>query len=406
MLYLTLAWRNLWRNRRRTLITITSVFIAVLLSILMQSMQHGSYERMIHNVSGFFMGYIQVQQKDYWEEQTVDNSLSASDSLRQLIRSVENVETVAPRLQAFALAAGEDKTRAAMVMGIDPEAEQGLMQPNNKLIEGSYFASTNEPSILIGKGLAKYLELSVGDSLVLLGGGYHGSSAAGKYLVKGVVSYGLPELNNNLVFLPIGSMQQFLMAPERLTAYALTIDKINKLEETHEQLSSSLPAELNVMTWQEMMPELIQTIEADSAGNVIVLAVLYMVVGFGILGTVLMMSAERKYEFGVLVSIGMQRGKLALTVFLELILIALIGVSTGALLAIPVVLYFHYNPMELTGEAAKAIEDMGFEAVIPFSTNPSLFTDQALTILILTLLVSLYPLIHIFRLDPVNSMRD
>lgn len=406
MLYLKIAWRNLWRNRRRTFITITSVFVAVLLSILMQSMQYGSYERMIHNVSGFFMGSLQVQQKAYWEEQTVDNSLEASDALQQQMASLANVAVVAPRLQTYALAAGQSKTRASLVMGIDPEREKELMQPQNKLVAGQYFNAPDEQAVLIGKGLANYLGLQLGDSLVLLGGGYHGSSAAGKYLIKGIVSYGLPELNNTTVFLPLQSMQTFLMSPERLTAYAITVDNINRLDQTEQQLKEALPADMRVMSWGEMMPELVQTIEADSASNVIMLGVLYMVVGFGILGTVLMMTAERKYEFGVLLSIGMQRGRLAFTVLLELILIALIGVLLGVLLAVPVVLHFHYNPLELSGQAAKAIEEMGWEAVIPFSTDPSLFTDQALIILVLTLLVALYPVLHIFRINPVQSMRD
>lgn len=406
MLYLTLAWRNLWRNRRRTGITITSVLVAVLLSTLMQSMQYGSYERMIHNLTGFFMGSMQVQQASYWEEQTVDNSLEASDSLQQAIRKLDNIYAVAPRLQAYALAAGEQKSRAALVLGVDPEEEKKLMQPHNKLKQGAYFSSTDEAAVLIGVGLADYLDIAIGDSLVLLGGGYHGSSAAGKYLVKGLVSYGLPEINNNTIFLPLGSMQLFLGAPERLTAYALTVDKNNRLDQTEQALEKNLPASLQVLSWQEMMPELVQTIEADAAGNIIILAVLYMVVGFGILGTVLMMTAERRYEFGVLLSIGMQRGRLAIIVLLELLMIALIGVVAGIILSIPVVLYFHYNPLQMTGQAAKAIEDMGWEPVIPFSTDPDLFLAQALTILVLTLLVGLYPLVHIFRINPVQSMRD
>ncbi|EMR01981.1 ABC transporter permease [Cesiribacter andamanensis] len=406
MLYPKIAWRNLWRNRRRTLITISSVVGAVLLAILMQSMQYGSYERMIHNVSGFFIGAMQVQQQDYWQEQTVDNSLPASEALQQQLAGLRNVAVVAPRLQTYALAAGREKSRAALVLGIDPEQEKGLMQPQNKLVAGSYFSGANEQAVLLGRGLAEYLGLQPGDSLVLLGGGYQGSSAAGKYLIKGLVSYGLPEINNNMLFLPLGSMQAFLAAPERLTAYAISVDKINRLPSTESEVREVLPAGLQVMSWSAMMPELVQAIEADAAGNIIMLAVLYMVVGFGILGTVLMMTAERRYEFGVLLSIGMPRATLALTVLLELLLIALIGVVIGALLAIPIVLYFHHNPLELSGAAAQAIEEMGWEAVVPFSTDPSLFLWQACIILALTLLLAFYPMLHIFRLNPVQSMRE
>jgi ABC-type lipoprotein release transport system permease subunit len=406
MLYPKIAWRNLWRNRRRTLITITSVVGAVLLAILMQSMQYGSYERMIHNVSGFFIGAMQVQQESYWQEQSVDNSLPASQHLQQQLAGIGNVAVVAPRLQAYALAAGQEKSRAALVLGVDPEQEKHLMQPQNKLVAGTYFSAPNEQAVLLGRGLADYLGLQPGDSVVLLGAGYQGSSAAGKYLIKGLVSYGLPEINNTTIFLPLGSMQAFLVAPERLTAYAISLENINRLPRTKGQIREVLPADLQVMSWSDMMPELVQTIEADAAGNIIMLSVLYMVVGFGILGTVLMMTAERKYEFGVLLSIGMPRAYLAFTVLLELILIALIGVLIGALLAIPIVLYFHHNPLELGGAAAQAIEEMGWEAVVPFSTDPSLFVWQVLIILILTLLVALYPVLHIFRLNPVQSMRD
>ncbi|MTI89354.1 MAG: ABC transporter permease [Balneolaceae bacterium] len=407
MLYLRLAWRNIWRNRRRSLITMFSVIVAVLLASVMRSMQEGQYDMMIEGTVGTFVGYIQVQQEGFWDDQTLDNSFVAGDSLLAILNSEKEVSGVVPRIQSFALAAGEEQSRPAMVIGIDVEAELQLINPQEKLRSGTYFSDNNEQAVLLGKDLLSRLQIQVGDSVVMLGQGFRGQSATGLYEVKGTVSVPNAELNKSLVLMPLQTSQYFLAAPNRLTSLSLVVDDPGEIESTIQQLEAKLSAAAyDVMSWEEMLPELQQSIEADRGSSYIIIMILYVVVGFGILGTVLMMITERSYEFGVMISIGTPRMAIAAILGLEILFIALLGSGVGILFSLPVAWYFNINPIEFTGEMAAVMESYSLEPYLPFSLDPSVFYIQAVIIFIITLLFSFIPLLKASKLNPVKAMRS
>lgn len=400
-----LAWRNIWRNKRRTLITAFSVTMAVFLSILTRSMQFGSYDKMIQDIAGTFTGYIQIHQKGYWDKQTLNNSFAQSDSLDKVIASQSGITAVVPRLQSYVLASGTHNSRAAFVIGIDPKAEKDLSEPQKRLVKGKYFTSNNEDGVLIAQGLAKQLQLTVGDTLVLLGQGYHGQSAAGKYPIMGIDKIPQPDLNDVLIYLPLQQARTLFGAYNRLTAVALVLNKADDVPIMAKNLKKELPSHYEVMTWQKMMPELVQAIQADNSGGIIMLMVIYMIVGFGILGTILMMTAERKYELGIMIAVGMHRFRLGLTLLMESLFLALIGALVGILISLPVIWYFHLHPIYLTGNLAKGIETMGMEPILPFSVDPRILIDQALIVLGMTGLVALYPVWFTLRLKVNTAIR-
>jgi len=368
-------------------------------------MQLGTYDQMIQNSAGMYTGYLQVHQKGYWDKPTLDHSFASSDSLLNKIAAVDHVTNVVPRLQSYALAAGQKRSRAAMIIGFDPLAELSLSNPKKYLVSGSYVTSDTSRSVLVTEGLANYLNLAVGDSLVLLGQGYHGMSAADVYPIQGIVKYGIQEMNQAMVFLPIGEAQYFFGTHQRLTAAAITLDDAHAVNDVQKEIKSKLDGPFEVMTWRQLMPELVQAIEADSGSGMIILLVLYIVVGFGIMGTILMMTAERQYELGVMVSIGTSRFRLGSMLLLELILLALLGIILGCLGSLPLVWYFHLNPIHFTGDAAAAMRQYGMEPVLPFSTDPTIILGQAMIILGLTTIVSFYPMWHAHKLNPIKAMR-
>lgn len=293
-----------------------------------------------------------------------------------------------------------------MIIGFDPQAEQSLSNPKKYLVDGTYITTDSSRSVLVTEGLANYLNLAVGDSLVLLGQGYHGISAADVYPIQGIVKYGIQEMNRAMVFLPIGKAQHFFGTFGRLTAAAITLDDAHAVNDVQKEIQSKLDGPYEVMTWRQLMPELVQAIEADSGSGMIILLVLYIVVGFGIMGTVLMMTAERQYELGVMVSIGTSRFRLGSMLLLELILLALLGIILGSIGSLPLVWYFHLNPIHFTGEAALAMRQYGMDPVLPFSTDPAIIWGQAMIILGLTAVVSIYPMWHAHKLNPIKAMRD
>ena len=202
-LVLTLAWRNIWRNRRRTLITISSVLFAVLLAIIFYSMEKGAYDRMIDTMVRYSTGYLQIQDVLYEEEPSIDHSVNFDHEMKALLEEFDDeIDFYVPRIQNFALVATENISRAAMVTGIDPGLENKLSELTEDLVAGKYLTSYDE-GVMVAEGLANILRVSVGDTLVLLGQGFHGATAAGMFPVTGIIDLKVPELNNNTIYMSL-----------------------------------------------------------------------------------------------------------------------------------------------------------------------------------------------------------
>ena len=292
-----------------------------------------------------------------------------------------------------------------MVIGIDYEEEKSLSEPDQKVVEGNYFSSNNEHAVLVSQGLAEYLEVGVGDSLVLISSGYHGVSAADLLPIKAILKFGIPDMNNNMVYMPIETAQYFYGAPNRVTSIALLAENPKDIETIVKEISPTLSDSYKIYSWQDLMPELVQAIQADRGSSYIILLILYMIVGFGIFGTVLMMTAERKYEFGVMLAIGTARLRMAVMLIMEMISITILGTIVGIVMSLPFTYYFNANPMEFTGQAAAAIEEYGMEPFIRFSTDPEILIIQASIVMIISMFISIYPVLHALKLKPVEAMR-
>ena len=405
-MYFTLAWRNIWRNKRRSLITIASITFAVLLACVMRSMQLGSYDRMIETAARFFTGYIQVHDKGYWEDKTIDNSFSYDEALLDSVASVPGVLEVVPRVESFALASYKQKTKGSMVLGIDPERENALTRVKDKIVEGKYLEQGDDGA-MIAQGLANYLNVGIGDTIVLIGQGYHGANAAGIFPIKGIMKFPVPEQNNGTIYLSLEQAQWLYAVNDQLSSLSLVVDKAKNVDRIVSDIQSRIDTtSYEVMGWKELMPDLVQGIEIDNLSSKVMIWILYAVIGFGMFGTFLMMTAERMYEFGVMLSIGMKRHIMQFTIFLEMALMSSIGVLAGVSISLPFLIYYYHHPIYFSGDAAKAIENFGVEPAYFFSIQPSLFYNQAWAIFLMALILALYPLIIIQKLSPVKAMRE
>lgn len=404
-MYSVLAWRNIWRNKRRSLITILSITFAVLLACVMRSMQLGSYDRMIENSVRFYTGYIQIHKDGYWNDKVIDNSFIYDPEKLSEVNQLKGVQTFVPRLESFALSSFKSQTKGALVMGVDPDREDNLTRVKSKLIDGKYLQA-NDEGILISQGLAKYLKVNVADTVVLLGQGYHGANAAGLFPVRGIVKFAMPQQNNQLVYMSLQKAQWFYAANRLVTSVALVIDDPDDAPRITGQIKKIFSeVAYEVMDWKELVPDLVQSIELDNISGKVMLWILYLVIGFGMFGTYLMMTAERQYEFGVMISVGMKRIQLQTIVLLEITMMTALGVLVGIMLSLPALTYFHFNPIYFGEEAAKAIENFGVEAVYAFSLDPVIFTNQAYAIFIMAIVLAGYPIWSIQKMKPVESMR-
>ena len=204
-----MAWRNIWRNKKRTGLTMLSIILAIFLSMFTKSMQIGTFGTMISNAVKMSTGYIQIHKAGYWENKSINETFLVTDNIINILKSNENVSIYLPRFESFALASSGHLTKGAMVIGTIPEVEDKLNNYSKRIIQGE-FLSANDKSINIGEELADYLKVDVGDSLVLLGQGYHGVTAAAQYEIKGILHLPIPQLNKQLVINAIKGMSIFL----------------------------------------------------------------------------------------------------------------------------------------------------------------------------------------------------
>lgn len=399
-----LIWRNLWRNSRRTLITMASIAFAVLFAVLMQSFQDGVFNNLIKNVVGYYSGYIQIHQNGYWEEQVLDNSFAFKSSLTTQLKQNMQIQEIVPRLESFVLASKGNITKGCMLVGTDPVKENNLTKLKSKIINGRYFEN-NEAAVLLAEGLAKRLDASVNDTIVLFGQGFHGVMAAGKYQIIGILHLASPAMNDAFVYLPLAATQYFLSADNRLTSVSLGIDNPDNTVAIAQNLKAIVGHQYEVMSWEELIPEISNHIKADAISFYIFSGILYLIIGFGLFGTVLMMTAERKYEFGMLIAIGMKKSKLELVLMGEIVLITFFGVLMGILISMPLVIYLKERPIRFGGETAKAYEQFGFEPLFPTNFDPNIFINQSLIVLTMALIIGLYPLWHVKGLNPVKAMK-
>ena len=401
---LTLAWRNIWRNKRRTIISISSVFFSVILALFMRSLQEGSYALMIDTSVRFYAGYVQVQDKGYWENKSINRLLEDNDSLRRKILAIDGVNSIMPRFENGALAAAGNITRGAMVIGIDPEAEDAFNDLSEKLVSGEYL-KLDDQSVMVAEGLAEYLEIGLGDTIVLIGQGYRGNSATGKYAISAMVKYPNPIMNRSLLYMPLPIAQELHSAPGLATAFALDIKSANDLQRIKTELAGELGDEFDVMTWSELQPELEQIIESDRGGGIITIGILYTIIAFGIFGTMMMMAMERRRECGVLVAIGMDKWKLNLLFMMESLMIGFVSVVIALLAGFPLVYYFQLNPIRLSGDIAASMEVMGVEPIIPTIVRGDIFLTQGWIVMIVFLVALWYPLYMVRKLKLVEALR-
>ena len=402
---LKLAWRNIWRNKRRTLITASSVMFALIFGIVMRSMQLGTYDRMIDSAVRQYSGFIQIQDTAYWKEKTIDDLMRDSLPLREEIAKIPGVISVLPRLESFALISSGNKTKGAILQGIVPGLDDKMTNISQKVVKGR-FLTRQDSGLLVSQRLAAFLNINVGDTIVLLSQGYHGVTAADIFPVRGIVKIPNPKLDRMLLITSLSRAQDFYGAPGMLTSMVVNIKSKAILDKVLPLVRKRIGrGHLVALSWTDMNPELKQQIAADNGSGQILLSILYIVVFFGILGTIIMMTAERCKEFGVMVALGMQKWYLSIIVFAETLFLGLTGMLMGGLVGLAIVAYYYSSPIALGGEMKGIYEQFGIEPVLAFSTDPTIFLNQFLVVLALLLIAVIYPVVKIFSLKIIDALR-
>lgn len=404
MMYLALAWRNLWRNRRRTLITMASVASGVLFTIAMTSIQEGSYQQYIDIVVHSWSGHIQIHSLGYTDDPQINNLMENVDSISSVLEINKDIFNMAMRIESYALASAGRTTKGVVVAGIQPNMEDRITAVSQKMVAGIYLSDTSK-GVIIGSRLSQYLNLKTGDTLVLISQGYHGVSAAGLFPVEGIIKHPSVELDKQIVFMNLSTCQQFFSVDRMASSIVLLVRDNKMMKPLQIRLKEMLGENFEVKNLEEMNAILLKQIESDRVQGYFTKGILYMVIGFGILGTLMMMLQERRREFGVLIAIGMQKYRLSLMMMAEAFMLTLSGVIAGIAISLPVIYYFYFHPIPLTGQAADLMAEMGFDPVISFSVHYDVFLSQAIVLLAMTLFISFYSVNRISKLKVISALK-
>lgn len=403
---LKLAWRNIGRNRRRTAITIAAVAFATLIAIATRGLQLGTYKVTIDSTTSLFTGYMQIQKPGFKKNPSLRKSFTLSHALKEALHSTPYVKAYAPRIYADGLVALGEKSFGIGIFGISPEMEQKVTTITNKLSSGRFFGSDSSLDIVVGETLFKNLGATLGDQVVILSQAFDGTMGNMRFRIVGTIKTGAKDIDRSSIFMGLRTSQELLSMGNRISVVSISMTDGGKLNEAKKALAKRVePLNLVCLSWDEILPELKNSIDFDNISGALTVAILVVVVAFGILNTVLMSVTERFREFGILLSIGMPNGKLALMVLAEGVLIAMIGIAIGVVAAIGVNYYFEQNPITFSGKMASLYEEYGFIPVMKSTLEPKIFLRSSLVILLISLIAVAYPVLKVKHLMPLKGIR-
>lgn len=400
---LVIAWRNLWRNKRRTLITTTSVFFAVLISTLLSSVQVGSHNKFIQYAVECYSGHIQIQHKKYYNSKSITHSFQNIPYFNKII-GIKNVKRITKRLSCYGLASGKGLSFPVYIQGIVPEKEEKMTGYSKRIIKGSNLISKPD-GVIIGSELARILKLNINDTIRFSGQGYNNKPSSGKFKVIGIISYPATEFNKIIVYMHINKCRKLFYAPDMLTSVVITC-KNNKIGNVVKEIKKNIGDNYRVMRWNEIQTSLLQVIRADRANGTFIAFIIYLVVSFGVFSTIMMLFLERKKEFAVMIALGMKRSKLVLTIFAETLFIAILGTISGIITSIPIIWHYVEMPMVLKDDNAKLMTEIGLEPIINFSFDTNIFIKQSIIIFIITVLISIYPIFRVRKIKIKSNIHN
>jgi len=408
MLMLKLAWRNILRNKRRTVLTVLSMFGGYFLLVVSLSVQYGSYQQVIDFFTRDSTGHAQITAENYLDRPTLYKTVPATAGFYSDLLAQANVVSATPRIVSGALGYGEGKSFPVQVIGIDVAKEAKMSFLVEKVKQGRYLSAEPDADgyseVLIGAAAARQLALGLGDELILISQGSDGSLANDLFRVVGIVgsSEGLEARN---IYLPLQAAQDFFVLPNQAHYWAVLTDDYHDGPALAAQLDLWLAGSdgLEAQSWQVVSKEFYQTMTADIEGGYVFYFVITLLVCIGVLNTVLMSVMERTGEFGVLKAIGTSPRRLFFLIVIETLLLASLSCLLGLLTVLPVNAYLVNvgfalpDPMEVSGVIMDHMKGMW---------GLKVFLEPALIIIGSAAVISFFPALRAARIVPVEAMRS
>jgi putative ABC transport system permease protein len=403
---LRLAWRNLWRYKRRTWLTVGAMIFSNSLLVFSISLQFGSYDMMINNTLQAFTGHIQVQRDGYLDDPKMRYVLPGISNLANRLRGSLDSNEVAARAAGFALVSSNDRSYGLQILGVEPEFEPFVSTIPGLVKQGRYLDKDSHEEIVIGSVLARNLKVKLGDEVTFLGSGRDDSFAAGVARVVGIFETGSPDLDRSMAQVSLTYFQDaFAMegSGHSIALRTASIDEVPMLQQRVETLLDGQD-KLVVLNWEALQPGLKQAIQADMASAWFMYGVLIILVAFSVLNTQLMSVLERTREFGTMMALGLKPSTLARLVMTETFMMASLGLAIGVFIGYLITAYLSVNGFSYPG-----MEEMAVKFNLPDRMYPSISLLSLLLgpgiVAIGSLLAAIYPALRLYVLLPIEAMR-
>ncbi|MBL4682178.1 MAG: ABC transporter permease [Pseudomonadales bacterium] len=405
MLLFKLAFRNIFRQKRRSLLTVLSMAGGYILCALSFSTTEGSYKNLINLFTLDHTGHIQIHKENYLRRPKIYTNIKDIESISQMLDRRPDIVSHTLRVYAPVLAYSDLGNTPAKLIGIDVDREQTLSRLKEKIKSGSYLSvnmhNSDYSTALIGRGIAETLNLTIGGELVLISQGADGSVANDIFIVQGIVGNKNSKDKSN-IFIPLEAAQSFLSMQGRVHEIAIQVDSPDSARKVSISLQEALP-ELTVSPWQVVEETFYKSMQSDKEGNRVGLLIVVFIIFIGVLNTVLMSVLERTREFGVLKAIGSRPSKIAQLIMLETSLLATISSGIGFVISVPIIAWFTYVGIELE----KPIDVGGFMfSHMTGELSTYVLGTPIMIIIGFSFLVSIYPGIKAASIAPTEAMRS
>jgi ABC-type lipoprotein release transport system permease subunit len=401
---LALAWRNVLRNRRRSVITAASVAIGVAAMTFLWGFIDGMNRQMVENSTRFFAGDVQIHLKGYHDDPSLDLAIAEAAPALRSVRDHPEVAAASVRLEGRALASRGDKSRGVLIAGVAPREESQVTVLFDAVVDGQPLAAS-APGVLVGEKLAEALKVRPGDELVFVGQAYDGSVSSGRFPVRGVFRTKIDELDGFVAVMPLDTVREFLAAPGGATAIALRLRDREHLDAARASLAASLGERYEVLGWPSLLPMVAVSVRFHDAVTYVVLLVFFVVIAAAVANPVLMAVLERTREFGIMLALGMSRGRLLGLVLLESILLGVAGLLAGNAVGLAIVGYFSRFGVDLGAFEAGLRTMPGLSDVVYTVVRADRSLMLSAIVFAIACFMAAYPAAKAALLEPVEAIR-
>jgi ABC-type lipoprotein release transport system permease subunit len=404
MIYLKLAWRNLFRNKRRTFIAGIAIGIGLASLIFVDAMIIGMEKNMIHSATASFLGEGQIHRADYRQTQEVEMTINRLDQVVSDLRQESIVEDFTVRVQSLAMITSPSNVQSINLVGINPETEKNVSQIDEAIIEGNYLDGNNPRNLLIGSKLAEILEVELGDRIVItVAQAETGDLSQEMFRISGIYHFNIQEMDRAMAFIHMEKAREMLNLPGQ--AHEIAIQFINTSYGRNDQLpfwNKYSRFDNEALGWTKLLPQMKAAFELTQFSTLLTGLILFGVVALGIINTLFMSIHERMFEFGVLRAVGTRPLSVARLIFFEAGSLAIISIILGNILGFIITYIISVVGIDYTGIEFSGVT---FRELLYPELKWFQFVKYPFWVFVFTVLTGIYPAIYAAKMSPAESLR-